>query len=1075
MADENVYKIISGNTVTVVSGSDVYAAAAKVGTSPLDPKTSIRSLSTGCYQPTLAEAKAKYEKDPVSDFGYKPPKNDVKDTTTKDTITKTTITKDTTDKVEPIPFQPVTITKYQFKLDDGTVKTFESRDPDEAEAYVKKWKADVETLSIVGTRDLSQREIKDILQSSASRSDMDYARALVKYDQVTGVVPVRDGKTREAMLIAEADWNALSKKHQDIITTKGIEALNTTIYNSLPDKYRLLADKADLAAAVEAYNADVERANEVLDKLKPYRDGDSYDIVTPMQLGIVTAKDLSAAGFDSKDVKGVKTYINKLSTLIAKWDKQAEAGTFLTSRTMTQGQLNDFNNALTEAGLGSKYKMGDRATEFAVYLQLVKAGQAKDAAPLGNVVAEKWRDEVTLEDKYNVAEIYAAYPTPDNSTIDYGVSPLYNEKLAVTIDKRLLPSIYRGLIKEAPDMTAAARFAKQFVAGGAAATLKPFVKEQIKDHLQVVLKDYKENGGYNITRYLNDYPEDAGLLARGGIEVKELEKALDGERVVTDIKGASSKDWAVAGLIVVAVGAGGSSLLVTQPAKSGLVAASGLSQLGLGAYATIDTVKYWNEMDNTQRSIAIAFDVLLLTSGALATKAGLRGFKKYGGWLKLRNKIMYDYRAARNIIKKLLPNSKKAEWILSDIDRAIKTGDAKLIQAAAKQLQLEAAKLPKQLGDPLIKRAKLLQAAPDDYIKLGDKPKAPQDLINAIEGNDAFIRNAESALKRVKDPKRYGAIEQALRKAMLDREKLRVATKQKTIETPFREVISEKTAGERAPARTGVTTAITKYKPTVPAKAPDTITIGAKKKPVPVEDLRKYRPSRVAQKHFVSIYDIARAMRQLPKGVQDEIASTSPAWAVVVQSQTATKTELDKRLKHVQKQKQKIAPVPFPVPQTATQPQLETKLKRKQAKKLAEKEALAIYPFFNIPQDVKTRYKRRRPRIDSEEVEDITERLPRDKKGIISWRQGLFYITAFPPYHKEDHIYTRKKPFYAETAKGRRSPQRTIKAHGGKVPKLVEVPMGIVTARVKGGQELLFHRRGNGRRRKGRRRGRIVY
>jgi len=754
MADENVYKIISGNTVTVVSGTDVYDAAAKVGTSPLDPQTSIRSLSTGCYQPTLAEAKTKYEKDPVADFGYKPPKEDEKDTT-KPTTIKSTTTKSTISKVEPIPFQPATITKYQFKLDDGTTKTFEAMTSDEAEANVKRWNADVDTLSIVGTRDLSQYEIKEILRSSAVRSDMDYARALIKYDQVQGVVPVRDGKTHEAMLIAEADWNALSKKHQDIITTKGIEALNMTIYNSLPDKYQLLADKADLAAAIEAYNANVERTNEVLDKLKPYKDGNNYDIVTPLQLGIVTDDDLSAAGFDSKDVKGVNEYVKKLSALIAKWDKQAKAGTFLTSQTMTQGQLNDFNNALTEAGLGSKYKMGDRATEFAVYLQLVKAGQAKDAAPLGNIVAEKWKTEVTLEDKYNVAEIYAGYPAP----------------------AELLSSVYRGLIKEAPDMTAAARFAKQFIAGGAAATIKPFVKEQIKDHLQVVLKDYKENGGYNITEYLKDYPEDAGLLARGGIEIKELEKALDGQKVITEVKGASKKDWAVAGLIVVAVGAGGSSLLVTQPAKAGLVATSGLARLGLGTYATVDTVKYWREMDNTQRAIAIAFDVLLLTSGALATKGGLTRFKAEGGFLKIRNKIMYDYRAARNVIKKLLPNSKKAEWILSDIDRAIKTGDAKLIQAAAKQLQIEAAKLPKQLGDPLIKRAKLLQAAPDDYIKLGDKPKAPQDLINAIKGNDAFIRNAESALKRVKDPKRYGAIQQALRKAILDREKLRVVPK----------------------------------------------------------------------------------------------------------------------------------------------------------------------------------------------------------------------------------------------------------------------------------------------------------
>lgn len=255
MADENVYKIISGNTVTVTSGADVYEAAAKVGTTPTDPNTSIRSLSTGCYQPTLQEAKDKYERDPVSDFGYKEP---VK---TKDAIPSTpagTTSDDTDrapakDKVEPISIQPTTITRYQFKLDDGTVKTFEAKTPDEAEANVKKWNADVDTLSIIGTRNLTQYEVRDILRSSASRSGMDYARSLVKYDQIEGVVPVRDGKTGDAMLISEADWHSLPSNYQDLVTTKGLDALNTTIYDSLPEMYQQLADNEDLPAGPAGY------------------------------------------------------------------------------------------------------------------------------------------------------------------------------------------------------------------------------------------------------------------------------------------------------------------------------------------------------------------------------------------------------------------------------------------------------------------------------------------------------------------------------------------------------------------------------------------------------------------------------------------------------------------------------------------------------------------------------------------------------------------------------------------------------------------------------------------------------
>ena len=1074
MADENVYKIISGNTVTIVSGADVNAAAAKVGTSPMDPNTSIRSLSTGCYQPTLQEAKDKYERDPVSDFGYKEPvkTKDATPSTSAGTTSDDTDRAPTKDKVEPIPIQPTTITRYQFKLDDGTVKTFEAKTPDEAEANVKKWNADVDTLSIIGTRNLTQYEVRDILRSSASRSGMDYARSLVKYDQIEGVVPVRDGKTREAMLISETDWNALPPDYQKIVTTKGLDALNTTIYDSLPDMYQQLADNEDLPTAIAAYNANVERANEVVEKLKPYRDGDSYDIVTPVQLGIVTADDLHAAGFDTKDVKGVETYVTKLSAIVDKWDKQAQSGTFLTSKTMTQGQLNDFNNALTEAGFTKKYNIGSLASEFLTYKALTEAGLAKGAPPLGNVVADKWKNEVTLEDKYNVAEIYAGYPAP----------------------ARLLSSVYRGLVKEAPDMAPAARFLKQFVAGGAAATLKPFVKEQIKDSLQTVLEPYKEDKGYNITKYLKDYPEDAGLLARGGIDVKDLEKAIDGQRVVVEVKGASKSDWAVAGLIVAAVGAGGASLLVTQPAKSGLVAVSGLSQLGLGTYATVDTVKYWSQMDNTQRAIAISFEVLLLTSGFLATRGGLTSFKAQGGFLKIRNKIMYNYRAARNIIKKLLPNSKKAEWILSDIDRAIRTGDTKLLGAAAKQLQLEAAKMPKQLGDPLIQRAKLLQAAPDDYIKLGDKPKSPQDLINAIKGNDAFIRNAERALRRVKDPKRYNTIRQALTKAMTDREKLltKVATKEKTTVSPFQKVKWETLDGKAVPAKVGaVTKALTKYKPAqkpattappVKSKTPETITAGTKKKGIPVEDLRKLKPSQVAQKHFVSIWDISTAIRKLPKGVQEEIALYSPEWAIVVKTKgataIATQTALVRNLRQQQQRQQKIKPAlaPFPATQTQLQPQQATAQQKKVRKKLLEKEALAIYPFFKIPTDIKTRYKRKRPRQDMGEDEvDITRRLPKDKSGIVTRKQGVFYVTGFPPYRPEDFIWTKKRPYYAETGTGRRSPQRTQKAIG-KVPHLIKQPMGIVTATIKSGDVLTFQPRSrSGRRRKGRRRGRLVY
>lgn len=401
--------------------------------------------------------------------------------------------------------------------------------------------------------------------------------------------------------------------------------------------------------------------------------------------------------------------------------------------------------------------------------------------------------------------------------------------------------------------------------------------------------------------------------------------------------------------------------------------------------------------------------------------------------------------------------------------------------------------MPKQLRDPLLQRAKLLQAAPDDYIKLGDKPKAPQDLINAINGNDAFIRNAERALKRVKDPKRYNSIREALTKAMADRDKLltRVKTKTKTDTLPLQEVKWDTSAGKSAPAKVGaVTKALTKYKPAekpattapVKPKPAETIEAGVKKKGIPKEDLRKLKPSEVAQKHFVSIWDLSRAIRKLPKGVQEEIALYSPEWAIIVKTKgataVATQTALMRNLRREQQQQTEIkgALAPFPATQPQPQPQQATKQQKKVRKKLAEQEALAIYPFFKIPTDIKTRYKRRRPRrgMGEDEEVDITKRLPRDKSGIQTWKQGLFYITGFPPFREKDFIFTKKRPYYAETGKGRRSPQRTVKAVGGKVPHIITLHMGVVTAKVKGGDVLTFSPRSR-RRSSRRRRGRLVY
>jgi len=102
------------------------------------------------------------------------------------------------------------------------------------------------------------------------------------------------------------------------------------------------------------------------------------------------------------------------------------------------------------------------------------------------------------------------------------------------------------------------------------------------------------------------------------------------------------------------------------------------------------------------------------------------------------------------------------------------------------------------------------------------------------------------------------------------------------------------------------------------------------------------------------------------------------------------------------------------------------------------------------------------PRRPPKPIKLEGERLPRQADSLITWRQGMYYITVVEPYRttgqKPDVLYSRQKPPWAKKATGKRSPQRTLKTIG-KVPKSIKLGMGPVVARVKHGKLLRFHRR----------------
>ena len=76
----------------------------------------------------------------------------------------------------------------------------------------------------------------------------------------------------------------------------------------------------------------------------------------------------------------------------------------------------------------------------------------------------------------------------------------------------------------------------------------------------------------------------------------------------------------------------------------------------------------------------------------------------------------------------------------------------------------------------------------------------------------------------------------------------------------------------------------------------------------------------------------------------------------------------------------------------------------------------------------------------------------------ITWRQGLFWVTVYPPYRgKKDMTFTREKPKGSSVATGPRSAYETIKKLGVETPEKVFIDMGIMDVHIeKHGEAIKF-------------------
>lgn len=82
-----------------------------------------------------------------------------------------------------------------------------------------------------------------------------------------------------------------------------------------------------------------------------------------------------------------------------------------------------------------------------------------------------------------------------------------------------------------------------------------------------------------------------------------------------------------------------------------------------------------------------------------------------------------------------------------------------------------------------------------------------------------------------------------------------------------------------------------------------------------------------------------------------------------------------------------------------------------------------------------------------------------DRPGIVSWKQGLYWISVLPPYRKGekvDILYSRKPPPLAKIRKGK--PGETIYTWRGEPPEELTIKMGIFEPTVIEGKKIAFAR-----------------
>lgn len=307
----------------------------------------------------------------------------------------------------------------------------------------------------------------------------------------------------------------------------------------------------------------------------------------------------------------------------------------------------------------------------------------------------------------------------------------------------------------------------------------------------------------------------------------------------------------------------------------------------------VGTIRDWDRMNEFEKTFSVALDVLIMSSV-------LRGLKG----IKTRPKAIRSYKLTGKVIDTSAKTVKGAtgrgfnlKKKLKDLDVALRSHDPKRIKASARRLELTGRAMPKEIGGPLIRKARQLQRGADDIARGKPSKKVQKGMADSIKANEQFIDNAERALSRVKDPTRREAITRALEEA---RRQKKVAVKEKLREIPQEwETFPE---GKYLPS---VVNKATKKL----AKSKEKVKVGKKAIPIREFSTKSYRE--VARKYGVEESALVMAVSGLPLGQRRLISVVS----------TAIEIPPDTEAKPSTKRKRKIVPAPAPVPSPKPSPE----------------------------------------------------------------------------------------------------------------------------------------------------------